>query len=77
MQRSPKAMLLRPTNVDLQECDCHLPAMESAGRRSRPVELRRLYHSSVGLRRFYYSSVGLRPTWRIYYDSLGLRAILL
>ena len=37
MQRSPKAMLLRPTNVDLPECDCHLAAMESAGRRSRPV----------------------------------------
>ena len=37
MQRSPKAMLLRPTNVDLPECDCHLPPMESDGRRSRPV----------------------------------------
>ena len=40
MQRNPKAMLLRPTNVDLQECDCHLPPMESVqsdGRRSRPV----------------------------------------
>ena len=37
MQRSPKAMLLRPTNVDLSECDCHLPTMESAGRRSHPV----------------------------------------
>ena len=32
-----KAMLLRPTNVDLPECDCHLPPMESGGRRSRPV----------------------------------------
>ena len=40
MQRSPKAMLLRPTNVDLPECDCHLPTMESDGRRSRPVESR-------------------------------------
>ena len=37
MQRSPKAMLLRPTNVDIPECDCHLPPMESDGRRSRPV----------------------------------------
>ncbi len=37
MQRSPKAMPLRPTNLDLPECDCHLPTMESAGRRSRPV----------------------------------------
>ena len=40
MQRSPKAMLLRPTNVDLPECDCHLPPMESDGRRSRPVFMR-------------------------------------
>ena len=38
MQRSPKAMLPHPTNVDLPECDCHLPPMESDGRRSRPVE---------------------------------------
>jgi hypothetical protein len=30
-------MLLRPTNFDLPECDCHLPTMVSAGRRSRPV----------------------------------------
>ena len=28
MQRSPKAMLLRPTKIDLPECDCHLPTME-------------------------------------------------
>ena len=27
-----KAMLLSPTSVDLPECDCHLPTMESAGR---------------------------------------------
>ena len=38
MQRGPEAMLLRPTNVDLPECDCHHPPMESDGRRSRPVE---------------------------------------
>ena len=37
MQRSPKAMLLRPTIIDFPECDCHLPTMESVGRRSRPV----------------------------------------
>ena len=37
MQQSPKAMPLRPTNFDLPECDCHLPPMESDGRRSRPV----------------------------------------
>ena len=37
MQRSPKAMLLRPTNVDLPECYCHLLTMVSAGMRSRPV----------------------------------------
>ena len=35
MQRSLKAMLLRTTNVDLPECDCHHPIMVSAGRRSR------------------------------------------
>ena len=35
MQGSPKAILLRPTGVDLLECDCHLPTMESDGRRSR------------------------------------------
>ena len=34
---SPKAMLLRPTNIDLLDCDCQLPTMESAGGRSRPV----------------------------------------
>ena len=39
MQRSPKAMPLRPTNVDLLECDCHLPTMVSAGRMSCPVPL--------------------------------------
>ena len=30
MQRSPKAMLLCLTNVDLLKCDCRLPLMESA-----------------------------------------------
>ena len=44
MQRSPKAMLLRPTNVDLPERDRHLPTMESAGRRSIPVRLSRARH---------------------------------
>ena len=47
MQRSPKAMLLRPTNVDLPECDCHLPPMESDGRRSRPVQDRYHFFQSI------------------------------
>ena len=37
MQRSPKAVLFRPINVDIPECDCHLPTMVSNGKRTRPV----------------------------------------
>ena len=46
MKRSPKAMLLRPTNVGLPKCECHLPTMESAGRRPGDVGIR-MIHSGI------------------------------
>ena len=34
IQQSPKAKLLSPTNIDLLECNCQLPAKVLAGRLS-------------------------------------------
>ena len=56
MQRSPKAMPLSPTRVDLPECHCHLPTIKSAGRWSRPV-----YHLHANIRPPPSSSAGSWP----------------
>ena len=48
MQRSPKAMLLRPTNIDRPECECQLPTMESVGRRSRQIRSRMGTNAAAG-----------------------------
>ena len=61
MQRSPKAMQLRLSNIDLPECDCHLPTMESAGRWSRPVTVR-IAREAGGAPRKHLQAVG--EAWR-------------
>jgi hypothetical protein len=49
MQRSPTAMLLRLTSVNLPECDCHLPTMESAGRRTVTPSVLQRYMKRLSL----------------------------